>query len=87
MSFLCVLDQGEDKEPAFQIENDASRLVRLMRKGWKAYRLEQEHGLPLVGLVVTLSEGVEVSRSIQHEVAVNGEVIGTGSVNVATNPE
>lgn len=87
MSYLCVLDQGSEMDPTFQIENDANRLARLMSKGWLAYELVYVDGGPEVGDELTLSEGVEVSRSMQYEVSLGGEVIGTGAVSVATNSE
>lgn len=86
MSFLCVHVDDDDRF-TFQVENDAGRLVRLMTKGWVAYQLEFVDGSPEVGEEVTISAGTEVSRSVSHEVSLAGEVIGTGSVNIATNSE
>lgn len=88
MSYLCVhVDPLDESKITFQIEADANRLVRLMSKGWDAFQLEYDGGAPVVGDELSLSSGVEVSRSVQHEVTLRGEVIGTGAVSVASNPE
>ncbi len=88
MSYLCVhVDPLDESKITFQIEADANRLVRLMSKGWDAFQLEYDGGAPVVGDELELSAGTEVSRSVQHEVSLNGEVIGAGAVSIATNSE